>query len=159
MTSQAHSPDPRMKHCTNPIRNARKNCCHITDLFFRSELIQLAGSDAGERWFREQSQAADLSRLHGLAHQTHVPAGSNPTSPQPTPEASSHRITEIDCRKSRCILPTQDIPNPLYLSMDEDLPYHLGSLYPCQNCENDIGLLFTDAAHTVLTRLSRPPSR
>ena len=152
-----------MKHYTTRPGPVRKDC-HITDLFFRSELIQLAGSDAGDRWFREQSRGAVSNRFYGVAHQTHVPADSNPTCPQPARSEAFHFPAETEISNSNSKLPNQDILNPMYLSMDEYSPYHLGSvgssmLSPCQDYEDDIGLLFTDAAHTVLTRLSSRSSR
>ncbi len=139
-----------MKRCT--LSRPLQKECHITDIFFRSELDQLAGSDAGDRWFHEQSRGATFNQF------CHV-HNSNPSSPQPKPEASPHRPAEPDSPKADCKLPNQDIPNPKYLSMDEDTLYHLGSsmLYPCKDCVNDFGLLFTDAAHTVLARLGSRP--
>jgi hypothetical protein len=139
-----------MTFSTNSPQPVRKQC-HITDLFFRSELAQLAGSDAGDKWFREQSRGAALCRSDGLPR---LPPGSNPTSPRPAMCATSHRTADTEGPKPGCNLPNKDSSNPMYLSMDEDLPLHLESSKIFQDCESDIGLLFTDAAHKVLTRLS-----
>ena len=129
--------------------------CHITDLFFRSELIQLAGSDAGDRWFREQSRGAAFHRLDVLALKSPSSADTSKLkSPRPKPDAPSHCPAEPECPKFECKMLNQDTSNPAYLSMDEDSPFQLKSSELSQDCENDIGLLFTDAAHTVLTRLS-----
>jgi hypothetical protein len=131
--------------------------CHITDLFFRSELAQMAGSDAGDKWFREHSRGAVSNRFNSL----HSPlsADCNPTSPRQN-LAPSHRSAETDGPKSACKLPNQEYSNLSSLSMDEDdLLCDMGSHKLFQNCGNDIGLLFTDAAHTVLTRLGSRKSQ
>ena len=132
-------------HSIAPSPTMRKEW-HITDLFFRSELVQLVGSDDGDRWFRNQSGDVALNR----------------TTPRSNPDACSHRPAETDSPKSECKLPNQDMPNPASLSMDDsNLLYLLGSnmFSTCQNCEDDIGLLFTDAAHTVLSRLGSQTAR
>jgi hypothetical protein len=125
--------------------------CHITDLFFRSELAQMAGSDAGDKWFREHSRGAFLNRCDRLALHTPLSADSNPTSQPPD---LSHRSAETDSPKSAFKLPNQEFPNLSSMPMNEDdLPFHLKSSKLFQDCGIDIGLLFTDAAYTVLTRL------
>ena len=130
--------------------------CHITDLFFRSELIQLAGSDAGDRWFREQSRGATLSRYNVLVSNGAIRTPTSPRSKQ-CASSSSTRPAGSDSPISDSKLPNQDISNFSFMSMDDVdcLPIHLESskLLQCQECGHDIGLLFTDAAHTVLTRL------
>ena len=124
-------------------KRARK-VYHITDLFFRSELAQLAGSDAGDKWFCQQTQGGTCDCPYS-------------TSSRPNPDAPAHRPAEPDSPKAERKQLNQDISIPTYLSMDEDLPCPLESSKRFQDCENDIGLLFTDAAHTVLTRLSSSP--
>jgi hypothetical protein len=119
-------------------------------------LMQLVGSDAGDWWFRGQSLGAGSNRFNGLPRDSHLSTDSHLKSPRPKPCVSSHRPAETDSSKTECKLLNQEIPNSTSMSMDEDLPYHLGSdmlLQPYQDGVNDIGLLFTDAAHTVLTRL------
>jgi hypothetical protein len=137
--------------------------CHISLLFFRSELSQLAGSDAGDTWFREQDRGATQNRLAGLVGHDHLSSDSNPRSPQPKPDVSFHRLTTGKERlKHHFQLQNQDIPNPTVLSMDDDnLHFHPGSnmQFPFRDCGLDFGLLFTDAAHTVLNRLGSQSSQ
>jgi hypothetical protein len=139
-----------MTHSSDSTTHSRREC-HITDLFFRSELAQMAGSDAGDKWFREHSRGAVLNRCNRLALHSPLSADSSPKSPPP---GLSHRSAETDSPKSACKLPNQEFPNLSSLPMDEDeLPFHLKSSKLFQDCGVDIGLLFTDAAYTVLTHL------
>jgi hypothetical protein len=142
-----------MTVCTTKSRPARKEY-HITDLFFRSELVQLAGIAAGDRWFRENAQGATLNHFHVLALQSTSSADSKPTSPRPKPDAPANCPADPQSPKSDCKSLDQDTSSPAYLSMDEDLPFHLESSKLFQDCGYDIGLLYTDAAHTLITRLS-----
>ena len=143
------------------------NRIHITDIYFHNELIMMIGKPAGDKWLDSVISARKASCKR--SGKSASPSGSNaqlsPTTSQPSsPLRYYHgsRITldEDDSdtqqqqqqqqlrdrpvlEKSQCAAESftlKKCPSQIYcnLSIDDD------------DCPNNIGLLFTDCAHTVL---------
>ena len=124
-------------------KSTSSNSYHITELFFIKELDQQVGSNAGEMWYSQQSSASRRARSErvtpsSLTISDPVLAKQQPSEPaHPKPSALNVLCSqELSCANS--------------LSMDED------SLFQVDLSQvEDIGLLFTDAAHTVISRLNK----
>ena len=109
---------------------------HVTDLFFFQELDETVGGDVGQRWLTQQSRSACNADRDRNLYRTKYQ--STWTSKLTTSDSSRFSLQATD----------QDLPHMACLAMDEDLPFKADV-----NIVEDLGLLFTDAAHAVLDRL------
>ena len=119
---------------------------HISDLYFHAEFVQALGAEAGNRSFIEMSAsrnrpdtAAKLGK--GFSDQSCAtpsrsacssPICSTPTSPRQSDWKSNNFARSFD---------SSLVPHQILGLLGDNLPV---------NSEEKIGLLFTDAAHTVL---------
>jgi hypothetical protein len=108
-----------------------RNAMHITDLFFQEEISSIAGSDASDQWL--------LSSLHSALRSQHSPPYSprncrrEPESERPASRPGTPSEATASCTESEFDL----------LSQSQNIDV-LG---------DRIGLLYTDAAHTILCEL------
>ena len=148
--------------------------CHITDLFFHSEFAQTIGTEASNRWFLEQT-AVQRSRTSGTNSSARTPcrspAASAPTSPRRS-EMVVGIISDIE-HDLRDISPTTAQVEGSLISKGKNSsgPHPRAGVTTRrksdislddidavrEKCGGNIGLLFTDAAHTILSGYSRHP--
>lgn len=139
--------------------------CHITDLFFHSEFTQFMSKEASNRWLSELSSARNRPNSDSLRARSTSPS-SGKSSPQGCGADSSSRV----CRRTgtnesrvtvRKVTRSQESISRRVSTTDEgafirglcgDAGNRNSSNFSSDNqeCGNRIGLLFTDAAHTIL---------
>jgi hypothetical protein len=115
---------------------------HITDLFFHVEISQAVGSDAGDAWLLEQrsvcsrkrSQSPKSTRTNTRSALYHHRETGNDRQAEPM------GTYQIKATKTQPQLESEIASVRRLLEEDPRL---------------DIGLLYTDAAHSVLHRLGR----
>jgi hypothetical protein len=129
-----------------PMTTLRISNIHITDLFFHAEINQAVGSDASEAWLLEQRSVCPRKPLHSAK----LARPHDRSTPQHRSETSSDRRPEGPSMASRQIKASpQEEPGQLESAI-ASIQLLLG-----EESRLDIGLLYTDAAHTVLNRISR----
>ncbi len=104
---------------------------HITDVFFHAEIARAAGRKASDQWLSEQTRSPISS--------------SSPRSPAPArfgkdeAEQACRESERSHCSNTRP--PANQMESECVLLSDIEIDDELG---------DRVGLLFTDAAHTVL---------
>jgi hypothetical protein len=119
---------------------------HITDLFFQAEISQAVGSDASEAWLLEQTSL-------GARKRSHSPMSATQSPPRRCSETSciNHRAGQSQSSMASCQIKASPMESQLQLESEiENIRLLLD-----ENSRLYIGLLYTDAAHTVLHRFGR----
>jgi hypothetical protein len=110
---------------------------HITDLFFHEEIARAAGRKASDQWLSEQVFAR--TRLSSTS-------SSAPDSPRSSMDHSKPACNGLDRSQSPSNTSRADITESECMQLsDLDIDEEIG---------DRVGLLFTDAAHTVLRHVS-----
>ncbi len=126
---------------------------HISDLYFHAEFVQALGTEAGDQWF------LDLATKRNQPNSSHSSSCCDSSY-----QGRSRGATP--CRTA-CVSPVVSAPQSPRRRQEpticndasecSDFSGKILSLLKCKNAvENDdkFGLLFTDAAHSVLSDLS-----
>jgi hypothetical protein len=126
---------------------------HITDLFFHAEISRVLGKDASDIWISEQQ---DLN----------MPSN-RPSSPL-TPKLGFRALAAVGNSRKSCDTTSHHLSLPTYDSIDTSMQttdaWQILSevASPDRSSDpdlsNNIGLLFTDAAHVVLQHCVRAKS-
>mmetsp|Transcript_27688 Transcript_27688/g.57623 ORF Transcript_27688/g.57623 Transcript_27688/m.57623 type:complete len:139 (-) Transcript_27688:28-444(-) len=133
----------------------------IVDIFFYEELSRVAGHESGSQWLLSQTTKLGCSKMSltstgCTSTPCRTPDQSAPTSPRgqlmcvEIISPAGHRGKVNSCQKS--FSPSRQIAG-VDSSMNQMIKCATSNLSACSSLKNDssmIGLIFTDAAHSVL---------
>ena len=123
---------------------------HIADLFFHAEISQAVGSDASDAWLRQQRTVCPSKQpIHSPKSAI---SNTRSAAPRCRRETSSDLRSEHG-RSSKGSYQIKESPTESRLELESEI----ASIRRLLDGESqvDIGLLYTDAAHTVLHRFDR----
>jgi hypothetical protein len=118
---------------------------HITDLFFHTEISQTVGSDVSDAWLLEQESVGSSKRTRSSTYNTQ-------SAPRCLVTSSVCRSGQEQPAKGSCFQ-IQSSPTESRTQLESDIESI--RLLLDEELGLDIGLLYTDAAHTVMHRLDR----
>jgi hypothetical protein len=123
---------------------------HITDLFFHSEITRVAGSDIGDQWISER--VAIEGRLNSWTlrspSDSATPSPLNSSQPSPQYRANNYLGSASDAQSSDS---TEKMPQ-LHTQYESECT-SLSDIIIDEEMGDRLGLLYTDAAHTVLRHI------